>query len=121
VVCRFTVSKLLKLPCKTHDLIGVALFDLCAMVVPSPVPRPLRIACSLAAHGQENRALVDHHIRVAISPRIAAAARCTTRSPTRAMRQAAEAVLTEFLLFCLQSAVIFLNIFFDLICDPKKF
>jgi hypothetical protein len=27
----------------------------------------------------------------------------------------------EFLLFGLQSAVIFLNIFFDLIGDPKKF
>jgi hypothetical protein len=29
--------------------------------------------------------------------------------------------LTAFLLFGLQSAVIFLNKFFDLICDPKKF
>jgi hypothetical protein len=77
--------------------------------------------CSLAARGQENCALVDHHIRVAISPRIPAAACCTTTfsDPSNAASDGSGVI--EFLLFGFQSAVIFLNIFFDLICDPKKF
>jgi hypothetical protein len=39
----------------------------------------------------------------------------------QALRTESLASRLEFLLFGLQSAVIFLNIFFDLICDPKKF
>jgi hypothetical protein len=39
--------------------------------------KTLRMGYSLAAHGEQNRALVDHHIGVAISPKMAAAVRCT--------------------------------------------
>jgi hypothetical protein len=118
VVCGFGVSKLLKLPCETHDLIGVALFDLCAMVVPPPVPRPLRMGMqSGRARRGKPRARRSPHPGGDIAEN--SGRRHNVLRPEQCGKRRKRS--TEFLLFGFQSAVIFLNIFSDLICDPKKF